>query len=62
MRMGGLGLKNLSDSADKVYSASIRVSALLKLVSKIEAQSHGAPEEAKYDDWYTPPGKKRMMG
>ena len=45
VRMGGLGLINPSDSADAEYSASIRVSA--PLVSKIEAQSHEAPEEAE---------------
>ena len=54
VRMGGLGLINPSDSADAEYSASIRVSA--PLVSEIEAQPHETP------DWYTPPGKKRMMG
>ena len=47
VRMGGLGLINPSDNADAdvEYSASIRVSA--PLVSKIEAQSHETPEEAK---------------
>ena len=54
VRMGGLGLINPSDSADAEYSASIRVSA--PLVSEIEAQFHETP------DWYTPPGKKRMIG
>jgi len=48
--MCGLGLKNPSDSADAEYSASIRVSAPLKLVSKIETQSHEAPEETGYND------------
>ena len=47
MRMGGLGLINLSDSADAEYSASIRVSAPPKLVSKKEAQFHETPEEAE---------------
>ena len=64
VRMGGLGLINPSHSADAEYSASIRVSA--PLVSKIEAQSHETPEERRrsrgYNDWYTPSGKKRMMG
>ena len=60
VRMGGLWLINLSDSADAEYSASIRVSA--PLVRKIEAQSHETPEQAEYNGWYTPPGKKRMMG
>ena len=45
VRMGGLGLINLSDSADAEYSASIRVSA--PLVRKVEAQSHETPEEAQ---------------
>ena len=45
VRMGGLGLINLSKSADVEHSASIRVSA--PLVSKIEAQSHETPEEAE---------------
>ena len=45
LRMGGLGLINPSDSADAEYSTTIRVSA--PLVSKIEAQSHEAPEEAE---------------
>ena len=64
VRMGGLRLINPSHSADAEYSASIRVSA--PLVSKIEAQSHETPEERRrsrgYNDWYTPSGKKRMMG
>ena len=45
VRMGGLGLINLSVSADAEYSVSIRVSA--RLVSKIEAQSHEASGKAK---------------
>ena len=45
VRMGGLWLINLSDSADAEYSECIRVSA--PLVSKIEAQSHETPEEAE---------------
>ena len=45
VRMGGLWLINLTDSADAEYSASITVSA--PLVSKIAAQSHETPEEAK---------------
>ena len=45
--MGGLGLINPSDSADAEYSASIRVSAPPKLVSKKEAQFHETPEEAE---------------
>ena len=45
VRMGGLELINPSDSADAEYSASVRVSA--PLVSKIEVQSHEAPEEAE---------------
>ena len=44
VRMGGLELINLFDSADAEYSASIRVSA--PLVSEIEAQSHETPDEA----------------
>ena len=58
--MRGLGLIQPSDSADAEYSASIRVSA--PLVSKIEAQSHQTPEEAKLNNWYMLPGKKRMVG
>ena len=45
VHMGGLGLINPSDSADVEYSASIMVSA--PLVSKMEVQSHGTPEEAE---------------
>ena len=60
VRMGGLGLINPSDSAYAEYSASIRVSA--PLVSKIEAQSHETQKKPRYNEWYTPPGKKRMMG
>jgi len=43
--MSGLGLINLSVSADAEYQASIRVSA--PLVSTIEAQSHETLEEAE---------------
>ena len=60
VRMGGLGPINPSDSADAEYSAYIRVSA--PLVSKIEAQSQRPQKKPRYNDWYTPPGKKRMMG
>ena len=60
VRMGGLGLIDPSDSADAEYSASIRVSA--PLVSKIEAQSQRPQKKPRYNDWYTPPGNKRMMG
>ena len=45
VRMGGLWLINLTDSADAEYSASITVSD--PLVSKIEAQSHETLEEAE---------------
>ena len=43
--MYGRSWDHPSDSADAEYSASIRVGA--PLVSKIEAQSHEAPEEAE---------------
>ena len=56
VHMGGLGLINPSDSADAKNSASIRISA--PLVSKIEARPQKKP---RYNDWYTPLGKKRMM-
>ena len=60
VRMGGLWLINLSDSADAEYSASIRVSA--PLVRKIEAQSHETPEQAEVQRLVYTTRKKRMMG
>ena len=43
-RMGGLEMKNPSESAESEYSASIKMSA--PLVEKITAQSHETPDDA----------------
>ena len=50
VRMAGNGLINPSESADAEDSASIRVSS--PLVSKIEEQSHGTPDEAEVQRVY----------